>query len=60
MDYELIFASYEDRDNDGKLELASQLKISTLLNLESNIISVNSQTDVSVDIEFTRVLRIGR
>lgn len=58
-EYELVFASYEDEDNDGKLELSSQLEISSLLNLESNIISVSSQTDVSVDIEFTGILGIG-
>ncbi len=58
-EYELVFSSYEDNDNDGKLELASQLKISSLLNIESNIISVSSQTDVTVDIEFTGVLGIG-
>lgn len=58
-DYELVFASYEDKNDDGQLELVSQLEINTLLNLESNIVSVSSQTDVSIDIEFTGVLGIG-
>lgn len=58
-EYELVFAGYKDTDNDGQLELSSQLKINTLLDLESNVVKVNAQTDISLDIEFTGALGIG-
>ena len=58
-DYELIFASYKDDNADGRLELKSQLTTNLLLNLESNVVSVSAQTDISIDIEFTGILNIG-
>lgn len=58
-EYELVFADYKDKNNDGKLELSSQLTIDALFNLESNIIKVNSQADTTVDIDFTGSLNIG-
>lgn len=55
-EYEVHFASYEDTDNDGKLELQGTLNVSSLLNLNILGISVESQTEATIDVNVTGIL----
>lgn len=55
-EYEVHFASYEDTDNDGKMELKGTLTVSSLLNLDLLGISVSAQTEANVDVNVTGIL----
>lgn len=57
-DYELVFASYRDDDNDGETELQGSLELNLLSNLGLNLssLSVESQTSLEVDVQVTGLL----
>jgi len=57
-DYEVVFASYRDLDNDGETELQGSLQLSLLSNLGLDLSSLNvqSQTSLEVDLEVTGLL----
>ena len=48
--YELVFASYEDTDNDGRLELQGELQMSLTGDLSLNDIQVSSNSTVNLDL----------
>jgi len=54
-EYEVHFASYEDIDNDGKLELQGTLNVSSLLNLNLFGITVDPQTETTIDVNVTGI-----
>jgi len=57
-DYELVFASYRDDDNDGETELQGSLELSLLgnLGLDLSSLSVQSQSNLEVNLQITGLL----
>ncbi len=57
-DYELHFFGYEDKDNDGKMELKGELELNLAGNLgiDLNSVSVQSNSTVSVSVIVTGLL----
>ncbi|NJW51956.1 DUF4382 domain-containing protein [Salinimicrobium oceani] len=48
--YELVFASYEDTDNDGRLELQGELQMNLTGDLSLNDIQVSSNSTVNLNL----------
>ncbi|MEL6845337.1 MAG: DUF4382 domain-containing protein [Bacteroidota bacterium] len=55
-DYELVFASYEDEDNDGQFELKGTLQLNALTNLSLLGVSVEAQSETTIDVVVTGIL----
>ncbi len=57
-DYELVFASYRDIDNDGETDLQGSLELNLLgnLGLDLTALSVQSQTSLEVNLQITGLL----
>lgn len=58
--YELHFFGYEDRDNDGQMELQGELSIDLLANLGLNLndLQVEANTQLTIEVMVTGVLPI--
>ncbi|NNE28463.1 MAG: DUF4382 domain-containing protein [Saprospiraceae bacterium] len=50
-EYEVVFVSYEDQDQDGRLELKGTLDISILGSLTSNVVSVEANATASLSVD---------
>lgn len=57
-DYELIFASYEDEDNDGSLEFQGQLDMDLAGELNLNEVKVASNTTVTLNVAIEGFLNL--
>ncbi len=55
-DYELVFAGYNDDDNDGKLSLAGRLDLNALLSINLGNISVGAESSTTVNVEVIGLL----
>ncbi len=56
--YKLVFASYEDEDNDGKLELQGELDMNLEGELALNEITVESNSTVNLDLSIEGFLNL--
>ena len=55
-DYQLVFASFEDTDNDGSLELQGQVEMSLTGGLDLNGITVEADSTIDLDVAIERLL----
>lgn len=57
-DYELIFTSYKESNDDGKFELEGFLEVNSVLGLDLNILGVEASANVTVDVLVTGIVQI--
>ena len=57
-EYELVCASYEDEDNDGKFELQGTLALDLLLGLNTSLVDVNAEASASLDINIVGLISL--
>ncbi|RMF31446.1 MAG: DUF4382 domain-containing protein [Bacteroidetes bacterium] len=57
-EYELVFAAYEDSDNDGRFELAGTLSLEIIGSINLGAVSVNANGTVNIQVIATGLLPI--
>jgi len=55
-DYEIVFAGYEDNDQDGQLELKGMLELNSILGINLNQVTVDANAQVSLDVVVTGLI----
>jgi hypothetical protein len=55
-EYEIHYASYRDRDNDGEFELQGTLNVNVLSSIDINSIEVDAASSTTVDVSVTGLL----